>query len=251
LTGPQGATGPTGPAGTGTTGPTGPTGPVGATGAGGGGGAAFWTDVPGTPTRIDDDSFSITDAGNADLYDKIFVRGTILKWEKSGGGFQCAVVSTAVYGADIVTIHIIGNDLAASFTDMKYCIHRAIMDVFIVPGKMPAAATTDIAKTIIPNCDILVFGALIRYKTACATTAGTWDINDDAASIFTTKPTIGATLNVGAVFQVCNSLLDDATTVVAAGSFITLDYDSGHATTPGSDAYIELYYMPEGWRYQA
>lgn len=30
---------------------------------------------------------------------------------------------------------------------------------------------------------------------------------------------------------------------------ITVDYDSGHATTPGADAYIYLFWMPVAWRY--
>jgi hypothetical protein len=215
------------------------------------GGASFWTVVPGTPTRVSDSQFTIADAGNANLYNKMFVKGTIIKWEKSGGGFQCAIIKAAAYGSNVVTIDILGNDLVAGFTDMKYCIHPAKWDTFIVPGVLPGnTATTDIAKTIYAIQDLLVFAAQIRYKTASATTKGVWDINDDGTSIFTTKPEIAATATLGTE-QISNCILDTALTVVAKDSAITLDYDSGHATTPGSDAYVIIWWMPESWRYLA
>ena len=36
---------------------------------------------------------------------------------------------------------------------------------------------------------------------------------------------------------------------VVAASRVTLDYDSGHATTPGRDAQIIIWSMPVSWRY--
>lgn len=214
-------------------------------------GSAFWTDMPGTPTRASDSQFTITDAGNANLYDKMVPKGTILKWEKSGGGFQTAMVILAAYAADAVTIDICGNDLAAGFTDMKFCMLPAEEDTFIVPGTLPGnTATTDIGKTIYAKQDLLIFGAQVRYKTAPTTTKGVWDINDDATSIFTTKPEIAASATLG-VIQLCDCVLDTATTVVAKDSAITLDYDSGHATTPGANAYVTIWWMPECWRYRA
>lgn len=214
-----------------------------------GSGAGFWSDVPETPTRVSDSQFTITDASNANKYDKIFTKGTVIKWEKSGGGFQCAMIKAAAYGSNAVTIDILGNDLVAGFTAMKYCIHRAKEDVFIVPGTMPGnTATTDIGKTIYALCDLLVFAAQVRYKTAPTTTKGVWDINDDATSIFTTKPEIAAAATQGTE-QISDCILDTALTVVAKDSAITLDYDSGHATTPGADAYVTIWWMPEAWRY--
>lgn len=210
---------------------------------------SIWTTFPGTPTRVSDSQFTITDTGGANSYAAAFPKGTVIKWEKSGGGFQCAMVKAAAYDSNVVTIDILGNDLAAGFTAMKYCILPAFEDVFIVPGKLPAAASTDIGKTIYWPDDRLVFSAIVRYKTACATTKGVWDINDDGTSIFATKPEIAATATAGAD-QISDCILDTALTVVAAGSLVTLDYDSGHATTPGSDAYVFLYSMPYSWRYR-
>jgi hypothetical protein len=210
----------------------------------------IWRTFPGTPTRVSDSQFTITDAGGANSYAATFPKGTVIKWEKSGGGFQCAMIKASAYDSDVVTIDILGNDLVAGFTTMKYSLLPAEMDVFIVPGKLPAAASTDIGKTIYWPEDRLVFSAIIRYKTAATTTKGVWDVNDDGTSIFTTKPEIAATATVGAD-QISDCILDTALTVVAAGSLVTLDYDGGHATTPGSDAYAVLYSMPYSWRYRA
>lgn len=214
-----------------------------------GSGAGFWSDMPGSPTRVSDTSFTITDTSNANVYDKAFGPGTVLKWEKSGGGVQFAKITGASYGTNTVTITIVGNTLAAAFTDMKYCIHRAEQEVFIVPGTLPGnTATTDIAKTRHIRGDIYVFSAKIWYKTAPTTTKGVWDINDDGTTIFTTKPEVAASATEG-VEQVSDCLAGTALTAVADKSLITVDYDSGHATTPGSDAYVYLFWMPVAWRY--
>ena len=210
---------------------------------------SLWTTFPGTPTRVSDSQFTITDTGGANSYAAMFPKGTVIKWEKSGGGFQCAMIKAAAYDSNVVTIDILGNDLVAGFTDLKYCVLPALEDVFIIPGTLPGnTATADIGKTIYWPDDRLVFSVVIRYKTAATTTKGVWDVNDDGTSIFSTKPEIAAGANVGAD-QISDCVLDDALTVVAAGSAITLDYDSGHATTPGSDAYIFLYSMPHARRY--
>jgi hypothetical protein len=213
------------------------------------GAAKFWTAFPGTPARVSDTSFSVTDTGNANLYDKMYSPGTIIKWEKSGGGFQVARIITAAYATNTVTYTLKGNTLAAGFTDMKYCIHKSLKEVFYVPGTMPGnTATVNIGKTWIPDCDILIFDARSRYETAPTTTAGVWDINDDGATIQTTKLSQTAGQNLGVDTQ-CNSTLATATTVIAKDSIVTIDYDSGHATTPGADAMIEVWWIPEAWRY--
>lgn len=221
-----------------------------AIGVGGGGGSSFWTVFPGTPTRIGDASFSVTDTGNADLYDLAFGPGTIIKWEKSGGGFQCAKISAAVYASDAVTYTLKGNTLAADFTDMKYCMNPCLEATFIVPNSLPTAAQTNVARTIHPSNAIYIFSGLVRYLTAPTTTGGVWDINSGGTSVFSTKIPIAAAAKVGTEI-VCNCLLETATTAIAKDAELTLDYDSGHATTPGADAYVSIYYMPLSWRYRS
>jgi hypothetical protein len=206
------------------------------------GSKAYWDDVPGTPARVSDTSFNIVDPGNANLYDKMFSSNTIISWIKSGTWWQFAKVIYASYASDVVTVYIIGQPLTADFSDMKFCVHRAMIDQWIVPGMMPSSAQTAIGKQIIWAEDRYVFSAKVLYGSAPATTGGVWDINDDGSTLFaTTKPSIAAGNTVGPEVA--------SITEVASGSRVTLDYDSGHATTPGSDAYIFIWSMPVAWRY--
>lgn len=213
------------------------------------GGIRNWHDMPGSPTRISDTSFSITDAGNANSYDKIYCPGSIISWEKSGGGWQAAKIITAIYSSDVVTFTIIGNTLSAGFSNMKYCTQMAKEDCWTIPGSMPAAALANIGRTIIWQDERYVFSAKVYYGTAPTTTGGVWDINDDGSTLFSSKPSIAAGATEGTEV-VSDSLSGTNTTAVASKSKITLDYDSGHASTPGSDAVVFIWTMPVGWRYR-
>ena len=206
------------------------------------GGAAFWTDVPGTPTRVSDTQFTITDTSNANKYDKVFTKGTILTWLESST-FNTAMVVSASYGTNTVTINIVGDSLTAGFTAMKYCIHRAQELHFILPGTI--AVGTDLGRTHYATCDLIKLAVDVRVKTAGATNATTIDVNDDNTSIITTKPSISNT-GTSDLDNVC----DAPTTVIAAGSALTLDVDAV-TTTPPVDLYAILYVYPEAWRYIA
>ena len=222
----------------------------GAAGADGADGTVFWNDMPGSPTRISDTAFSITDTGNANLYDQIFSPGTIICWEKSMGGWQAAKITSASYAADAVTFTILGNTLSAGFASMKYCVQFAKEDAWALPGNLPIAALTSIGRAIIWQEDRYVFSARVLYVTGPTGKNGVWDINDDGSSLFTAKPTILAGATDGAEV-VSTSLAGDDTIAVAAGSRVTLDYDSGSAATPGEDASVFIWSMPVGWRYRA
>ena len=229
-------------------------------GVGAAGGAAFWTVMPGSPDYSNTTTFTIADASNANNYEKAFTKGTTLRWKAAAAGHadQFAIVNTAVYGANVVTITILGNVLDDNFTDMKYCIHKALREVFIVPGTMPGStATADIAKTTFAPYDMYMFSCLVRYKTAATTTGATWDIFSDPpgaganASLFAIKPPIAAAATVGTdTVSICFSATSGtATDLILRDSILTLSYLSGHATTPGADAYVSYWYMPVSWRY--
>jgi len=254
-TGAAGATGPTGPAGSGSTGATGPTGPagdgatgatgpVGATGAAGSGAsAAFWTTVPGTPTRVSNTQLTITDASNANLYDLVLGPGTLLKWEASGGGFRVAKVVSATYAADAVTIDIVGSVLAAGFTDMKYCLFTCPMEQFLVPGSQYVA--NGVGKIWYAPMGFYPISCDARVLTAGVTGSGTWDINDDGTTIFG-----GTSCEIAAAgTSDLNNAAAAPETPVAVGSAVTLDC-TAVCTTPAVDAYIYLFYMPISWRYR-
>ena len=253
ATGAAGASGATGPTGAGTTGATGPTGslgatgatgPVGATGAAGSGASvAFWNDMPGSPTRVSNTQFTITDTGNANLYDLVFGPGTLIKWEASGGGFRVAKVTAASYSANAVTITIVGSALEAGFTTMKYCIMLCPFEQILIPGSQSVA--DGVGKIWWYQGAFYPISCDGRVGTAGATNATTFDLNDDGTSIFGGTACSIASGNTATL----NTAASDPTTPVAAGSAVTADC-TAVSTTPPIDAYLYLYYMPLAWRYR-
>ncbi len=205
-----------------------------------GGGASYWTDVPGTPTRVSDTQFTITDTSNANLYDLLFKKGVVLKWLESTT-FQTAMVISSSYSANAVTINIVGDSLTAGFTAMKYCIQMAMKETFIVAGTLSAA--TDTAKTFYPSQDIYPLSCDARVKTAGTTNATEFDINDDGTTIF------GGT--AASIASAATTDIDNAaaapTTAIVAGSVVTLDTNSVSTTAP-IEAYVDPFYYPTSWK---
>lgn len=206
------------------------------------GGTAFWTDVPGTPVRVSDTQFTITDTANANLYDLLFKKGVILRWLESST-FQTAMVISSSYSSNAVTINIVGDSLTAGFTSMKYAIQMAQMETFIIAGTLGAA--TDIAKTWYLAQGAYILSADAYVKTAGTTNDTVFDINDDGTTLFTTKPTIATTATSD-----INNVSTNPSTEVAAASLITVDVDSVSTTAP-IEAYIYLFWYPTSWRYRS
>lgn len=204
-------------------------------------GTSFWTDMPGTPTRVSDTQFTITDTSNANLYDQIFKKGVILIWMESST-FQTAMVISSSYGANTVTINLVGDSLTAGFTAMKYAIPMANVETFIIPGSL--ATGTDLAKTWYVDQDVYILSADAYVKTAGTTNSSVFDINDDGTTKFTTKPTIttGTTSDI-------DNVADNPSTAVAAGSLVTIDIDAVSTTVP-IEAYIKVFSYPVSWRYR-
>ena len=65
------------------------------------------------------------------------------------------------------------------------------------------------------------------------------------------KPPIAAAATIGTdTVSICFSATSGtATDLILSDSILTLSYLSGHATTPGADAYVSYWYMPVSWRY--
>jgi len=200
----------------------------------------IWQTMPGTPTRISDTQFTITDTSNTNKYDKIFTKGTILQWLESTT-FCTAMVISASYDTNTVTINIVGDSLSNGFTTMKYCIYRAQKMEWIIPGYIGVA--TDQGRTHYADYDLIKLSVDVRIKTAGATNATTIDINDDGNTIITTKPSISGT-GTSDLDNVC----DAPTTVIAKDSVLTIDVDAVTTTAP-QDLYAVLFYYPESWRY--
>lgn len=206
------------------------------------GGTSYWTVVAGTPTRVSDTQFTVTDTSNANKYDLLFKKGVILKWLESTTVNVGMVISSS-YGTNTVTVNIVGDSLTAGFTDMKYCMQMAQTLDFIIPGTL--ATGTDLARTHYATTDLIKLSVDAFVKTAGTTNATTFDINDDGSTIITTKPSI-ASAGTSDVNNVC----DTPTTVIAEGSAITADIDAVSTTAP-IEAYLKLFVFPSSWLYRS
>lgn len=205
------------------------------------GGTAFWTDVAGTPTRVSDTQFTITDTSNANKYDLLFKKGVVLRWLESTT-VNIAMVISSSYGTNTVTVNIVGDSLTAGFTSMKYAGQNASFETFIIPGTL--ATGTDLAKTWYVMQGVMLLSADCYVKTAGTTNATTFDINDDGTTRFTTKPNIASGATSGIDF-----VADTPTTEVTAGSLVTIDIDAVSTTAP-VEAYIRVAYITSNFLYR-
>jgi hypothetical protein len=204
---------------------------------------AFWNDVPGTPTRVSNTQFRIADASNANKYDLMFKKGTLLSW-LAAGFWQVAIVTDSAYGSSIVTINIVGNILAAGFTNLKYCSQMAQLAEFYLPGPAPSGALAGFGCFIAPY-DIYPISADLHVETAGSGSGNSVaDINDDGSTLFAVKPTI-TTTGTNDLDNVASSPV----TAVAALSKITADWD-GSTLVPPADVHVYLWYIPTSWRYR-
>lgn len=202
------------------------------------GAAAFWNAVPGAPTRVSDTQFTITDTGGANNYASLLSKGMVLKWTQSGT--KQAMIISASYALNVVTINIIGDALSSGFTSMKYAMEKARAVNWAVAGTIGATAT-DAAGHYYAPMDMKIFGADIRLGTAGSGTT-TVDINDDGTTMFTTKPSI-TTTNTSDLDNTA-----DTGIVAAEDSKLTLDLDAV-AGTPGVDLYVTLFWTPNSNQY--
>ncbi|MDD4352330.1 MAG: hypothetical protein PHU71_05160, partial [Candidatus Gracilibacteria bacterium] len=207
----------------------------GATGAGSG----FWTAMPGSPTRVSDTQFTITDTGNANKYDKLFCKGTVLTWNE-GGTWQTGMVISAAYDSNTVTIDIVGDSLTAGFDTMKYAAQLAMRETFAIPGSQ--ATGTDVTRQWVAPFALYKLSLDAIVDTAGTTNATTYDVNDDGSSLGA-NPSIAS----GETTDFNNGITP---AVVASGSIITVDIDAA-STTQAIDGYIVFWYYPESWRYRS
>lgn len=201
--------------------------------------AAFWATVPGTPTRVSDTQFTITDTSNANGYDTLFKKGVILKWLESST-FQTAMIISSSYGTNTVTINIVGDSLTAGFSAMQYAIPNAMRERFIIPGTLSAA--TNVAHTFRTPYPIYVLSCDASVITAGTTNATEFDVNDDGTSLF--GGTAASIASGGTQDE--DNVAAAPSTAVAEESLITVDINSVSTTAP-VEAYIDVWYYPVSW----
>jgi hypothetical protein len=200
----------------------------------GGGSLNYWNELPGTPTRVGDTSFTITDTANANLYDLKFGRGTVLKWDDTT--VHMAMVHSATYSADAVTITIIGDVLSgtATMSSMKYALEKAEKVTFAYAGTVFAG--TDITRKWKADKPYRVFGVDGYVGTAGTTNATTFELVKNATlnSLFTTDISIASGATVGNGY----TSIDNAS--VDLDDIVYLSCNTVSTTNP-IDCYIDMF----------
>lgn len=202
--------------------------------ASGGWGSSFRTTVPWTPTRTSDTVFTITDTSNANLYNQLLQRWTILKRTQSG--VKQAMVVSATYASNTVTVTIIGDTLSSGFSDMKYWNEKARSYKFAIAWTI-WNTWSDFANKQMVEYPVKIYGCDVRAWTAWSWTT-TFDINKGWTTMFTTKPSITTTN------QNILGVTADTGTTATTWDYLTVDVDAVAGTTKIIDAYINLYYIP-------
>lgn len=195
----------------------------------------YWRTLPGTPVRSSNTVLTITDTANANLYDFKFNRGTVLKWTDTT--VKQAMVVSATYAANTVTITIIGDVLSgtATMNTFKYAIEKAEKVTFAIAGTL--ATGTNLSRKWKADKPYRVFGSDGLHGTAGTTNATTYDINKNGTTIFATKLSIASTATVG------NGYTADDGASLALDDVLSLDCDSVSTTAP-IDAYVDVFIFP-------
>lgn len=196
----------------------------------------FWTAVPWSPTRTGNTTFTLTDTSNANLYDLLLCRGTVLKRTESSTLRQAMVVS-ATYSTNVVTVTIIWDTMTSiDASSLKYGLEKARTRRFAIAGTIGATGT-NVANTVMVETPAKVYWCDFWAGTAGSGTT-TLDINKWWTTMFTTKPSI---LTTG---QNILWVTADTATTATTGDYITIDIDATAGTTKIIDAYVNLYRYP-------
>lgn len=197
---------------------------------------SFWPAVPGAPARVNNTSFTIADVANANKYDKLISNTVVLKWTDSGS-VKMAMVVSAVYAADVVTVTIMGDVLAATATTatLRYAKEKCKPIAFAIAGTI--AVGTDLTGHWYAPCEMKVFGANAYHGTAGTTNPSTYDVNKNGATMFTSKISIASGATAGTGFTADNGV------TLAANDSLSVDCASVSTTAP-VDLYLYLFAFP-------
>lgn len=195
-----------------------------------------WTLVPWTPTRTANTTFTVTDTSNANKYDLLLSRWTIITWKESTV-VKTAIIDSASYSTNIVTVTITWNNPMASIdaSSLKYFSQKCPLISFAYP--LTCAVWTDVTAHFYADKPYTVMAAQQFLDTAWTTWTQTIDINKNDTTMFATKPPIASTATIWTFTW------SDAAQTLAIGDKVSIDIDAKH-TTAWVWMYVNLYIFP-------
>lgn len=206
---------------------------------------AFWTAVPGSPTRSSNTVFTVTDTSNANKYDLLLSRGTVIKWTETSTVRQAMIVS-ASYAANTVTVTIIGDTLASiDSSSMKYAATKARIVTSLIAGTIGSTVNDTTARFFSPMV-LHYFGATAFHGTAGTTNATTYQVSKNATDGSGTI--LASALSIASAGTSSSDQTATSGTTLAAGDYITINI-TAVSTTGAIDAYINHYVFPDNNQY--
>lgn len=200
----------------------------------------FWITIPGTPVRVGSTSFTITDTANANLYNLLLSRLTVIKWTDTGVTKQAMIVS-ATYASNDVTITIIGDTLAASATmnTFKYSVEKATQRQLVIAGTM--AVGNNLTNKFFAKLPLKVFGVDGNHGTAGTTNATTYSVSknqeDGSGGILAADLSIASGATAGDGYTATDG------TTMALDDYLVANCTAVSTTAP-IDAYITFFVAP-------
>jgi len=198
-------------------------------------GSSLWTAVAWNPTRVSNTQFTVTDTWNAAKLDLLLSRLTCIKWTESSVLKQAMVVS-ATYATNTVTINIIGDTLTSiDANSMKYFAQKASFYKFAYAGGLWATGSNVMNKV---KCEVAwkIFGLDFWCDVAWSGTT-TIDLNKNGNTLTTTKASITTTNDS------VSWVTADNGSVTAVWDYLTIDIDAV-AWTIIQGGYINVFYIP-------
>jgi hypothetical protein len=208
----------------------------------------FWYAVPGSPVRVSNTSFNLTDSNNpVNHYDLLFQKRVVVKWTESNVQ-KVAMVTASSFSSPTVTVNIIGNAMASiDYGSLKYALLPALMDVsFVSVGTLGVLIDGTLGLKIRIPEDRWPFG-IDMWLGYPGTTSGstTCQVYDDGSSIANASVAYNAS-----PYESVNNVAT-VLTKIAKGSYLTVGVSAIPGSQTSADLYVILYTIPDEWLYRA
>lgn len=204
--------------------------------------AAYWKTLPGTPTRSSNTVLTITDTSNANLYDLKFSRGTVFKWTDTGDSVvRMAMVKSATYSSNTVTITIVGDVLnsTATMNTFKYAAEKALSLKMAYAGTL--SIQDDLTNQVWAQMKLKLFGAIAHHGVAGTTNATTYSISKNSLSGANFILSSDLSVSSGAVTSDLNTVTDKLTMDI--DDYLVTNCETVSTTAP-RHGYVEVFYLP-------
>ncbi len=157
-----------------------------------------------------------------------------------------AMVVSATYSSNTVTVTIIGDTLASSATmsTFKYCVEKVRFAVLAIAGTL--ATGNDLTGRFFAHSDLKLFGADGHHGNSGTTNATTYSISKN--SISGASSILAADISIASGATAGDSYTASDGTTMTLDDYLTVNCTAVSTTAP-VDAYITIFFFPLNSQY--